>query len=974
MTGFFKNLFRKREEIKRRKNRVRSDYKNRYKISFECLEERTLLAASSLSDTENFLIGTEMDTPETALVEDYDQAVACGSVDGLSEAEGLDGALNSNLFKDSYETLTDAEVFSLHSLAGANYTIYLDFNGHTTSGTNWNATYNNGLDIVTPVFDIDGDLTSFSQAEREIIYEIWQRVSEDYLPFNINVTTEEPALENLMRSGSGDTVYGVRVCIGGSAYDWYSSSSSSEAGGVAYNGSFISSKDLPCFVFSQSLNNKAKYIAESAAHEAGHTLGLKHDGQYSNEYYKGTEDWAPVMGTGYYAELTQWSAGSYSGATNNENDLDILANAVDLRADDYSDTVSEAYDLGALTETTSVTGFIGLKWKNFSNNLTLAFDADCFSFSTEGMDKCLKIGGLCGITNLNVKVLLYDSGGNLLETFESAETHYVLFSLLDLKGTYFLTVEGIGCADAGTLNDGYGSLGAYSVSVIDADLPDLNFVQTGSKPAVYMTDSTSNKTNQTVFSSGKPIYVYLSFTNSGTSEARSYSVYLYYNDKRFSSCSGITLAVGETISKGYYVYDPNNSAHCSITGTGSYNFKAVIVSDDVELSKVNNTFEFSFEVYDSWTTIFEMTAAEVGANSPPGSLAGSFSVADPYNSGFSFQLFNDKTEGLANASFSISGNQLILESGLAKGTYTICVRAISSAGYAVEQKFSITVSEMVNATPIALLTVSELKPYAGTSVLLSAEGSNDLEDGSPLTCQWRFYDAAGKILDTILTEKTSIWISASRYADTGESFTVELTVFDREGTASAAKTALLTVQESLPEVNGQIRCFDELNLVKLDLTVYSKSGKINNNWTIDWGTETKVYSVSAFTFSAVYYYPVSGDYNISLTLNGTCYFLACYSAKAVNESSLPVLSQTSESKKENVTELAAGIDSKINAESAAEILNKICEDYETGKIEKNSELTESDLRLLALRLLESSGENSKKFSWTSLPEIQTIGF
>jgi hypothetical protein len=43
-----------------------------------------------------------------------------------------------------------ANTFTLHSLPGANQVIYLDFNGHTTTGTSWNSTYNNANAILSP--------------------------------------------------------------------------------------------------------------------------------------------------------------------------------------------------------------------------------------------------------------------------------------------------------------------------------------------------------------------------------------------------------------------------------------------------------------------------------------------------------------------------------------------------------------------------------------------------------------------------------------------------------------------------------------------------------------------------------------------------------------------------------------------------------------------------------------------------------
>ncbi|MDB9376630.1 DUF4347 domain-containing protein, partial [Nodularia sphaerocarpa] len=100
------------------------------------------------------------------------------------------------------------QTFFLNSLAGANHTIYLDFNGHTTSGTLWNEQFNRA-NITTPRFDIDGNTDSFSSTELERIQYIWQRVAEDFSPFNVNVTTQAPTdINDLIKSDANDTRWG----------------------------------------------------------------------------------------------------------------------------------------------------------------------------------------------------------------------------------------------------------------------------------------------------------------------------------------------------------------------------------------------------------------------------------------------------------------------------------------------------------------------------------------------------------------------------------------------------------------------------------------------------------------------------------------------------------------------------------------------------------------------------------------------
>jgi hypothetical protein len=79
-----------------------------------------------------------------------------------------------------------------HSLPGAANVIYLDFDGMDVVGTVWNANYGGGTFQAT-AFDSDNDFTSFSASERVLVSRVWNRVAEDFAPFNVDVTTEPPA-------------------------------------------------------------------------------------------------------------------------------------------------------------------------------------------------------------------------------------------------------------------------------------------------------------------------------------------------------------------------------------------------------------------------------------------------------------------------------------------------------------------------------------------------------------------------------------------------------------------------------------------------------------------------------------------------------------------------------------------------------------------------------------------------------------
>ena len=70
------------------------------------------------------------------------------------------------------------------------------------------------------------------------------------------------------------------IAIGGNYTDWYGAA----AGGVAYVGGFYNSAPNVGYVFPGALaNGNPKYVAEAAAHEAGHLFGLQHQAAWSGK-------------------------------------------------------------------------------------------------------------------------------------------------------------------------------------------------------------------------------------------------------------------------------------------------------------------------------------------------------------------------------------------------------------------------------------------------------------------------------------------------------------------------------------------------------------------------------------------------------------------------------------------------------------------------------------------------------------------
>jgi hypothetical protein len=343
-----------------------------------------------------------------------------------------------------------ADTFKLHSLPSASKRIYLDFDGHITRNTLWQTYFNYG-EINTPAFSIDSDYTSFSDRELTTIQDVWARVAEDFAPFAVDVTTEDPGSDALANTGGADTQWGIRVVVGGSG-SWFGG-----AAGVAIMDGFGDSVGSPAFAFAdQSWKSNLSFFAGCITHEVGHTLGLSHDGYQGSEYYggrgTGPTSWGPLMGNPD-KNLTQWSKGDYGGATRTEDDLDIIVssanNGFGYRVDDHGNDTASATPI----VTTTINGII-------ERNT----DMDVFAFSTTGAIKAT-IKPLQAGANLDVLAEILDSNGIVVATSNPVGAIDASFNLTVSPGAYYLRVQGTGEGDPLTTGyTKYGSLGQYTVT------------------------------------------------------------------------------------------------------------------------------------------------------------------------------------------------------------------------------------------------------------------------------------------------------------------------------------------------------------------------------------------------------------------------------------------------------------------------------------------------------------------------------
>ncbi|MCC2656721.1 MAG: hypothetical protein K0Q76_1829 [Panacagrimonas sp.] len=353
-----------------------------------------------------------------------------------------------------------AQTFQLQSKPGSQRVMYLDFDGHTATNTAWNS----GTINAQP-FDTDGNPSSFSDAEKEAIQKVWQRVAEDYAPFDVNVTTMDPGADAILRTSSTDAQFGTRVVITPNTF--YSCS----CGGVAYVGTYdyYNSSNAgmyqPAWVFSDALGNSEKNIAEAASHEAGHNLGLNHDGRTSPSegYYgghgSGETAWAPIMGVGYYRNLSQWSKGEYLSANNLQDDLTVITdNGAALRADDAGNSIAASTNLGGA----STGGYVSV---NRSGVIGTRTDADVYAFVAGGGTVQFSVAPAALGPNLDLAVDLLDASGNVMATSNPVDALGASVNVSVAGGAYYLRVDGVGRGDpASTGYTDYGSLGEYRIT------------------------------------------------------------------------------------------------------------------------------------------------------------------------------------------------------------------------------------------------------------------------------------------------------------------------------------------------------------------------------------------------------------------------------------------------------------------------------------------------------------------------------
>lgn len=189
--------------------------------------------------------------------------------------------------------------------------VLLVFNGAEVTGSSWNV-----------LGELNLGHSGLTIEEQDVVL---KAVQIDYSIFNIvseRITiTNDPAVYNAAPYSRRSKI------ILTESYEWYGNG----AGGVAFLNSFGSSTDNVGFVFTSLLGYIIKYIREAVSHEIGHQFGCYHQSVYDvncvkiQEYNRGGNGKAPIMGIGYYEEEVDFIIGPCSlGCTAIQDDADVI--------------------------------------------------------------------------------------------------------------------------------------------------------------------------------------------------------------------------------------------------------------------------------------------------------------------------------------------------------------------------------------------------------------------------------------------------------------------------------------------------------------------------------------------------------------------------------------------------------------------------------------------------------------------------
>ena len=306
-------------------------------------------------DFDGFALNDTTQTPSSEDSSLYLDLTAGSYFVRVSSIGATFGDYELKVFSDTNYTTT---IPVLNSNLGASHTLYLDFDGHSSTTDDWTErdidpdeeveTLNGPYTIDR--FDFDGVPGTLNPAEQMMIHNIWRMVSEDYSPYDLNVTTVNPgsfgdsSAYRLVYGGDGSEV-GSAGSIGLAFVGSYDSGGEDNQVGFVFTENF----DYLGTASSTEIMAQALEMGNTSAHEFGHALDLLH-------YGGGNPKLGGIMHTADFGlNRERWQAGdTHDGEppVSSQDDMAQIDSQLGYRSDDYGDNTGSAtilVDLGDRT-------------------------------------------------------------------------------------------------------------------------------------------------------------------------------------------------------------------------------------------------------------------------------------------------------------------------------------------------------------------------------------------------------------------------------------------------------------------------------------------------------------------------------------------------------------------------------------------------------------------------------------------------
>lgn len=384
----------------------------------------------------------------------------------VSSVGGTTGNYQLVILPDTNYTAT---VPVLASNPTASKTLHLKFDGHTSATDSWTVAVGGPYTIPPFDFQVPANPAEFTPGEQKAIRNIWRQVSEDFSPFDVNVTTSYagPIADGVAHRHVIGNDDGTAVGAGGALGVAFLTSFA--VGGPNNNTAFTFASNFYDLFggtdadqtngFSGIIVADAVEMGNTTSHEFGHALGLRH-------YGGGNPQTMGIMHTpdfGLNREI--WRTGNTHDTDAAmppfppvilQDDMAVIAGVLGYRtsAGGVADPDDHGNSIATATAMTSVSPTI------FYNTGIIhdpATDFDYFSFTVAVSGSVtIQVNVDPYANDLDSELYLYDSVGTLLGQDTPAASFSGTLTQVLTPGTYYIRVKSAG---------GPGEAGQYEVAV-----------------------------------------------------------------------------------------------------------------------------------------------------------------------------------------------------------------------------------------------------------------------------------------------------------------------------------------------------------------------------------------------------------------------------------------------------------------------------------------------------------------------------